>query len=297
MARSKLAIITPVYNRHKELLRLFRSLCEQSCLDFAWYVVDDGSTDSSWNVIESMSSSAPFTVHPYRKQNGGKHTAVNLAVRNVEEDLSFIVDSDDWLPIDSVKTILRYFALFAEEPGICGISFLRRMGNAPKKSSPFPESPMRGTYMDVRINRRIPGDKAEVFYTRCLKEAPFPEFPGERFYHEDGVWVRLSKRYEMYFVNEYVYEGAYLNGGLTLGGRQLKMDCPLGMADRSAQFLAYPGHVALYQRIKHALLWDVYTSIAKAWHLSIESCPAPLLCAVCRPVAALIRRKWMAEAG
>ena len=298
MTAHALAIVTPVYNRADELPYLYQTLCEQTCQDFTWYVVDDGSIDNSWSAIESMVASAAFEAHALHKENGGKHTAVNLAIRRVEEPLTFIVDSDDWLPSESVDTILEYFRYFGEDPGICGISFLKRMIHAPQEANEFPEAPLRGTYMDIRVNRGIAGDKAEVFYTRCLKENPFPEFAGERFYHEDGLWVRLSTRYEMYYVNEVVYEGCYLEGGLTRDGRSLKMASPLGMCDRSAQFLSYPGNVKFRQRIKHAILWDVYSAIARSCGKKPPcSCPAPVLCAVVSPIAAVLRRRWEKNAN
>lgn len=293
MTAHALGIITPVYNRADELPHLYQTLCEQTCQDFVWYVVDDGSTDDSWKTIESMAASASFEIHALRKENGGKHTAVNFAIRHVEEPLTFIVDSDDWLPSYSVETILKYFRCFGGDSGICGISFLRRMNHAPQEADEFPEAPLRGTYMDIRVNRGIAGDKAEVFYTKCLKENPFPEFAGERFYHEDGLWARLSARYEMYHVNEVVYEGRYLEDGLTRDGRALKMASPLGMCDRSAQFLGYPGKVVLKQRIKHAILWDVYSAIARSHAKKLPcTCPAPMLCTVLSPIAAVLRRRW-----
>lgn len=295
MSERRLAIVTPVYNRARELPALFNSLKQQRCRDFTWYVVDDGSTDGSRAVIESMRNEAKFSVKAFHKENGGKHTAVNLAMRHVAEPLTFIVDSDDTLPAAAVQTILDSFDAISNSSGLCGISFLRRMEHAPQETD-FPEAELRGSYMDVRINQGVMGDKAEVYYTRCLKEFPFPEFEGERFYHEDGVWVRLSARYEMLHENKVVYEGRYLEGGLTRGGRALKMASPLGMCDRSAQFLGYPGKVVFKQRVKHAILWDVYSAVAKTRGEQPPcACPAPVLCAAVAPAAAVLRRKWEGE--
>lgn len=295
MSERRLAIVTPVYNRASELPALFDSLVHQRCWDFIWYVIDDGSSDESWSVIEGMRNEAKFPVEAFRKENGGKHTAVNLAMRHVVEPLTFIVDSDDTLPTAAVETIIDSFDKVLDSSGLCGISFLRRMEHASQEAD-FPEAELRGSYMDVRINRGVTGDKAEVFYTSCLKEFPFPEFPGERFYHEDGVWVRLSTKYEMLHENKVVYEGRYLDGGLTKGGRALKMASPLGMCDRSAQFLGYPGKVVFKQRMKHAILWDVYAAIAKERGQKPPcACPAPVLCAAVAPAAALLRRKWEGE--
>ncbi len=295
MSNERLAIVTPVYNRASELQVLFESLVRQDRQKFTWYVVDDGSTDGSWDAVERMREEAPFRVVALRKENGGKHTAVNLAMHHVTEELTFIVDSDDVLPSGAVGVILDSFDEISDASGLCGISFLRRMEHSPQETD-FPEANLRGTYMDVRINRGVTGDKAEVFYTRCLKEFPFPEFDGECFYHEDGVWVRLSTKYEMLHENKVIYEGRYLEGGLTKGGRALKMASPLGMCDRSAQFLGYPGKVTFKQRVKHAILWDVYSAVARASdRMPPCECPAPVLCGALVPVAALLRRKWEGE--
>ena len=46
-----ITIITPAYNRAKLLPRLYESLLHQSVRDFAWLVVDDGSTDDTERLI------------------------------------------------------------------------------------------------------------------------------------------------------------------------------------------------------------------------------------------------------
>ena len=42
-------VFTPVYNREKEIVKLYESLCRQTVKDFEWIVVDDGSKDNVWN--------------------------------------------------------------------------------------------------------------------------------------------------------------------------------------------------------------------------------------------------------
>lgn len=293
MRAKKLAIVTPVYNRACELQNLYKSLKRQTVDDFVWYLVDDGSTDKSWSVIQDIANLAHFQVRCFHKSNGGKHTALNYVMKYINEELTFIVDSDDSLPDDSVDTILSSFNSISDTCGLCGISFLREMSNSRRQDS-FPVDGLRGSYMDVRVNGEVVGDKAEVFFTKCLLEEPFPEFDGERFYHEDGVWVRLSAKYEMVHLNKTVYKGEYLEGGLTNNGRQMKLSSPVGMCDRSAQFLGYPGRVILKERIKHAILWDVYSVIAVREGKELPcACPTSALCLLLSPIAFLLRHKWI----
>lgn len=47
-----LTIFTPTYNRRHILPRLYDSLCAQTSKDFVWLVVDDGSTDQTFELFE-----------------------------------------------------------------------------------------------------------------------------------------------------------------------------------------------------------------------------------------------------
>ena len=46
-----LTIFTPAYNRAHTLGRTYESLCRQTCKDFCWLIVDDGSTDGTADLV------------------------------------------------------------------------------------------------------------------------------------------------------------------------------------------------------------------------------------------------------
>ena len=48
------SVITPIYNRASFLPSLFASLCHQTCKDFEWIIVDDGSRDDVRGVVNSF---------------------------------------------------------------------------------------------------------------------------------------------------------------------------------------------------------------------------------------------------
>ena len=72
------------YEAHhrKRLEKLYESLKRQSCKDFEWLVVDDGSTDGTDNLIGQLQEKSEFPVRYIYKSNGGKHTALNVGMRN-----------------------------------------------------------------------------------------------------------------------------------------------------------------------------------------------------------------------
>ena len=58
--------------------------------------------------MKAWLSDSDFPIRYFFKANGGKHTALNYAVKKIESELTFIVDSDDTLTTDAVETVLRY---------------------------------------------------------------------------------------------------------------------------------------------------------------------------------------------
>lgn len=256
----KLTILTPTYNRAAYLPRLYESLRAQTNKDFLWLVVDDGSEDETKELLASYEA-GDIEIRYKKQENAGKHTALNRGIDAVETELTFIVDSDDYLPENAVETILRYHEKYKETSDLCGYSFLRFHGDGRVNTAYFPSDELIGTYAEVRINGGIGGDKAEVFYTRILKQYPFPVFPGEKFLPEDVVWMRMSGPYQMVHINENIYFCDYLEGGLTNTGKRMKIHSPGGMTLRAKIYLDDP--VVCFQvKLKMMLLYQIYGRFA-----------------------------------
>ena len=217
----KVTVLTPAFNREKLLQNLYKSLCDQDCKDFIWLIIDDGSSDNTGEYVDKIKKNADFPIVYYKKENGGKHTALNYAYQYIETPLTFIVDSDDILTKDAISTIKKVFSKYRDEKDICGFSFLRGKPNGGYLStSGVPRDGMKESYVECRINRNIGGDMAEVWYTHCLTEYPFPEYQGERFLGEDIVWVKMAQKYKMRFFNKVIYISDYLEDGLTNNRRK-----------------------------------------------------------------------------
>ena len=205
---SNITVLTPAYNRGKLLEKLYESLCAQDCKDFEWLIVDDGSTDDTSERVEQMKQTADFPISYHRKENGGKHTALNYAYQFIKTPLTFIVDSDDSLTGDAISYVNEIYKRYKNESDLCGFSFLRgKPDGGYLSTSGVPQDGMKESYVECRINRSIGGDMAEVWYTHCLKEYLFPEFQGEKFLGEDIVWVRMSEKYKrIVFISIYYIE-------------------------------------------------------------------------------------------
>lgn len=256
-----ITILTPTYNRGNMLGKLYDSLLQQTNKDFIWLIVDDGSTDDTELLAAKWKQAGEIEIIYEKQENGGKHRALNRGIGRIESPLTFIVDSDDYLPADSIGIILDYHQRFSHTPDICGYSFLRFYSNGEVNTAYFPKDEEIGTYLQVRINGGIGGDKAEVFFTKALKEYPFPEFPGEKFMPEDVVWMQMSEAYKMVHINRCIYISDYLEGGLTKSGRRMKLRSPQGMVLRSRIYLNHQD-VKYKVKIKMMLLYHIYGKAA-----------------------------------
>lgn len=254
-----LTVVTPTYNRCGHLKKLYESLENQMSKDFIWLIVDDGSVDDTRNVINDIKQDSSFPIEYLYKTNGGKHTALNLAIDNVNTELFFIVDSDDVLTPDAIQTICTDWEKYRSY-SLCGISYLRGYDDAHAIGDLFPKNYLIDSFTDVRVRQHVWGDKAEVWVTRYLKKYRFPEYKGERFLVESWMWLQVSDLADMLFVNKVIYLTEYLQGGLTQSGRKLRIRCPQGGMKFSILLMdkKYPWK----DRLKNGLLYVAYSFFA-----------------------------------
>lgn len=287
-----LTLLTPTYNRADLLPSVYESLLAQTVTDFEWLVVDDGSTDGTRAVLQGFQSdpNRHFSMQVLEKENGGKHTAINLAAPHISAPLCLILDSDDRLTPDAVETVLREWAPYADDPTLCGLS-LQRGYSATEPIGEFPSEVTRSDHIRFRINGGIGGDCCEVIRTDVLREFPFPEFPNERFLGENYLWVNAALKYETMYIRKIVYLGNYLEGGLSQSGRAMRMRNPLG-GMVAARVEMHP-RIRLRWRIKKAILYACY-GFAAGWRPKKirQSSGHPFLVGLMMPAGWLLCKKW-----
>lgn len=252
-------VVTPSYNRAKQLSNLYKSLIFQSVSDFIWLIVDDGSTDETEKIIHNFKEERKLSIEYYKKDNGGKHTALNLAIEKVQTELFFIVDSDDYLTADAIEIIKNDWEKH-KDLDLCGVSYLRGFSSVKVIGDVFPQDYMINSFAEIRVNQHIKGDKAEVWATKYLKSLRFPVFADEVFLVESYLWLQVSRMANMLFVNKIIYITEYLKGGLTRSGRRLRILCPQG--GMSFSLLAMEKEYCLVDRFKNAILYVTYSKFA-----------------------------------
>lgn len=110
---SKISVVIPLYNKEAEIERALRSVVEQSLTVGEIIVVNDGSTDSSKEIVERFILAHPEAgIHLINQKNSGVSTARNRGIKEAKGDYIALLDADDWwLPnyIAEVCRMMEYY--------------------------------------------------------------------------------------------------------------------------------------------------------------------------------------------
>lgn len=97
MASMSLSIVVPVYNERQsleELHRLVADVCQQQKLTAELLLIDDGSTDNSWGVIEQLSQQYDWVRGVRLRRNFGKASALAAGFERCTGDFIVTMDAD-----------------------------------------------------------------------------------------------------------------------------------------------------------------------------------------------------------
>ena len=223
-----ITIFTPTYNRAERLHELYHSLCRQTDKDFEWLIVDDGSEDNTYEVIQGFIKEGIINIRYFRQNNRGKHIAINHGINKAMGRLFWCVDSDDYIADDAIEWIRVQVAGVLENPeyvGICGEKVY--FDGHPVERRPKEEI-IDSNALDIMYKYHVSGDMAEVFKTDILSKFPFPDTADdEKFCAESLVWNRIAQQFKIrYFFNKGIYYCEYLEDGLSARSVRLRHSSP-----------------------------------------------------------------------
>ena len=223
----KITVFTPTYNRSKKILRVYESLKNQSNKNFEWLIVDDGSSDDTEEVVENLIiKEKSFSIRYYNKQNGGKHTAHNIAVSESSNELFFCVDSDDYIVDNAIETIIKYSQYLTDEN--TGILALKKEIDGKVLSDKLPTGIRQCEKLKLEQIYCCKGEFTLIYKTSILKKHLFPEIKNERFVAESVLYDKLDQYGSLLLVNEVITVCEYLDDGYTSNYKKLMLNNPIG---------------------------------------------------------------------
>lgn len=196
-----LTIFTPAYNRAHTIGRTYESLCRQTCKDFEWLVIDDGSTDNTRELVEGWIADHRIPIRYIYQQNQGMHGAHNTAYRHITTELNTCIDSDDYMPDDAVEKIITFWHEHGsdEYAGIIGLDIDDQHRQIIGK--PFPAD-LTATTLSGYYAAGGSGDKKLVYRTNVINSYPeYPIFEGERYVGLAYKYMLIDQDYKLLTIN------------------------------------------------------------------------------------------------
>lgn len=199
----KLTVFTPTFNRRNLLPRLYESLCRQTSKDFLWLVIDDGSSDHTDVLVKEWQTEGKIEIQYHYKKNGGMHTGHNAAYQLIETELNVCIDSDDYMPDDSVGKILSTWSKIVNKTRYAGIIGLDAGHDGEIIGTKIPSHLLKGSLHELYLKHKVTGDKKVVLRTDLVEKYPlYPEYEDERLVPLGILYLMIGKNYDLLYSND-----------------------------------------------------------------------------------------------
>ena len=211
-----ISIITPVYNGEAFIAETINSVLEKSSkVNFEYIVVNDGSTDSTQNILEQFGK----TIRVVYQKNQGESMAINQGISLALGKLILVVSADD--PLLTANLFENVFELFDSTPELAAI---------------YPDWQMIDDIGNVIKTIQVPDYSDELLIGRC-RTLPGPgvifrtsfaqQIGGRRskwtYVGDYDFWLRLSRVGEIRHRPEVLAQWRYHANSTSVTKRGLKM--------------------------------------------------------------------------
>lgn len=279
-----LTVFTPTYNRAYCLHLCYESLLRQTCSDFEWLIVDDGSTDDTRELVAGWIQDGKIPVRYIYKENGGMHTGYNTAYDNIFTELAVCIDSDDYMTDDAVEKIVSFWQANKEEryAGIIGLD-ITVDGNVIGNRLPDVKS---ATVYDLYNRMGVKGDKKQVYRTELVRRFRSPQFEGEKLFPSCYKYFLVDLTHEMLILNEPFVVVEYMPDGYTKNIIKLYKKNLNNYIFYRKFIMTYP-NATLWHRYRFAIHYVAESLLAKNIHFLKDS-PCKLLTLFAIPAGLLL---------
>lgn len=123
MNNNLISVIVPVYNLENYIERCLISIRNQTYRNIEIIVVDDGSTDNSWNIINKIAKEDDRII-PLHKENGGVSSARMLGLSHARGEWIGFVDGDDEIEKDMYEVLINNAFEYNADISHCGYKMI-----------------------------------------------------------------------------------------------------------------------------------------------------------------------------
>lgn len=216
------SVIVPIYNVKTYIYRGLENILHQSYKNIEILLIDDGSTDGSGSLCDSLS-----TIHEnisvFHKQNEGAGSARNLGIQKAKGEYLYFFDIDDEIEPNLIEYCVTTAISKAVDMVIFGFDMTDVNGIQDKVTTKFEEklitsnSELKGAYIkDILL---IPGNNGYIwnkFYKKSFIKTNSIEYPDLRIQQDEVFNLKIYRKIEkIYFSSKVLYHYYVYNKGNT----------------------------------------------------------------------------------
>lgn len=208
-----ISVIVPAYNAEKYIDRCMQSIHDQTMIDIEIIVVDDGSTDGTWALLQTWQEKDE-RVKTIHQENQGLSGARNTGLQLATGEYIFFIDSDDWLVRDTFDKLINKQKETEADIVACGFRWVYEDG----RSLPFTENKEFCVNGEEAVQEMILGRTlCSVVWNKLYKRELFigESFPPGKKNEDEFITYRLLyKAKKVAYVGECLYEYFQNDNGL-----------------------------------------------------------------------------------
>ena len=245
-ANPVVSIIIPTYNRSKLLPRAVKAILNQTFNDFELIIVDDGSTDNTYEVIKCFRDSRIAYIR--HDQNTGGSAARNSGIKTSRGTYIAFLDSDDeWLPT-KVQKQMDLFNRSSERVGLI-YTWLEHVFEDGRVR--YSKPTVRGRPYKHLLVRNLIGSTSSVIIMKdaLLLVDGFDESLPAR--QDMDLWVRVTEHFDIDFVQEVLTRIYHSHGSERISSSKVRL--------LNARTLFYQKHKnrLMKEKVAHLHLCDI----------------------------------------
>jgi len=198
MDKPNVSVIIPVYNGSNYIREAIDSVLKQTYKNYEVIIVDDGSTDDTWDIIQSYGN----LIRAFHKENGGVSSALNLGIREMKGSWFAWLSHDDlWMP-EKLETQVTFHNQY---PNLMG-SYTRsiEIDDTRNYLNPLNSHPLDNS-LGIRalfMSNFIAGDTVFIHRKIFHKIGFFNE--ELRVTQDYDMWLRTVNMFDLGFIPEYL---------------------------------------------------------------------------------------------
>lgn len=183
-----ISVIVPVYNVKDYLVQCVKSIINQTYKDIEILLIDDGSTDGSGKICDSLSNKFPI-VKVIHKKNEGLGLTRNVGILNAKGKYVTFIDSDDYIAPSFIENLVLGLKKYNVDSIISGFKRIDSNNNIFYKE-------------EYKIQVYEDDDVMDKVFTKMLGSLPEKHDSLKMSVWGNLYSMEIIKRYNLYFVSE-----------------------------------------------------------------------------------------------